>query len=322
MESRRREAATREAAPPSARRPRLARRLARARRRRARRGVRSPVRAAKRRTLASPQRARRCRERRQRGARAERRPIRGRRRSDPSRRGRAGLSRASPSVRDELADSTTSASPSSSTRSGARSPRSPPWRRRLAAFPGRRRRVATLVRLALAACRAIERLVVDVSVASVRSSHSTSASSFATPSRLSSFAARSSRCTSTTTVVVDGDPVRLRQALDNLIANAIVTVPMPESSFTPRRPARPSASRSRTRGRGFPTTSSNASSSSACDSTDDATGIRAGASARPRDRRGTRRLARGRFGSAATGRPSRFALPVPQRQPETAASSS
>jgi signal transduction histidine kinase len=79
-----------------------------------------------------------------------------------------------------------------------------------------------LVRLALAACRAIERIVMDVAIASVRLE----------PVDVSALvrdavAAHRVRGADVAVVVdegllVDGDPVRLRQVVDNLIANALV----------------------------------------------------------------------------------------------------
>jgi two-component system, OmpR family, sensor kinase len=80
----------------------------------------------------------------------------------------------------------------------------------------------TLVRLALAACRAIERIVMDVAIASVHLE----------PVVMSALvrdavAAHRVRGADVTVVVdegllVEGDPVRLRQVVDNLIANALV----------------------------------------------------------------------------------------------------
>jgi signal transduction histidine kinase len=80
----------------------------------------------------------------------------------------------------------------------------------------------TLVRLALAACRAIERIVLDVAIASVHLE----------PVDVSALvrdavAAHRVRGADVAVVVdgglrVDGDPVRLRQVVDNLIANALV----------------------------------------------------------------------------------------------------
>jgi len=82
--------------------------------------------------------------------------------------------------------------------------------------------IPTLVRLALAASRAIERIVLDVAVASVRLE----------PVDLGALvrdavAAHRVRGAEVAVVVddgliVDGDPVRLRQVIDNLIANALV----------------------------------------------------------------------------------------------------
>jgi two-component system sensor histidine kinase BaeS len=80
----------------------------------------------------------------------------------------------------------------------------------------------TLVRLALAACRAIERIVMDVAIASVRFE----------PVDVSALvrdavAAQRVRGADVAAIVddgllTDGDPVRLRQVIDNLIANALV----------------------------------------------------------------------------------------------------
>lgn len=80
----------------------------------------------------------------------------------------------------------------------------------------------TLARLALAACRAIERIVMDVAVASVR----------VEPVDVSALvrdavAAQGIRGADVALVVdeglsVEGDAVRLRQVVDNLIANALV----------------------------------------------------------------------------------------------------
>jgi signal transduction histidine kinase len=80
----------------------------------------------------------------------------------------------------------------------------------------------TLVRLALAACQAIERIVMDVAIASVRLE----------PVDVSALvrdavAAQRVRGADVAAVVdeglrTDGDPVRLRQVVDNLITNALV----------------------------------------------------------------------------------------------------
>ncbi len=78
------------------------------------------------------------------------------------------------------------------------------------------------VRLALAACRAIERIVMDVAIASVRVEP-------VDVSALVSDAVAAHRVRGADLAVVvdegllvDGDPVRLRQVVDNLIANALV----------------------------------------------------------------------------------------------------
>lgn len=79
-----------------------------------------------------------------------------------------------------------------------------------------------LVRLALAACRGIERIVLDLAVASVRS-ELIDAGSVARDA-VGSFELRGADVAAEIgpePLVVDADPVRLRQALDNLIANAL-----------------------------------------------------------------------------------------------------
>jgi signal transduction histidine kinase len=79
-----------------------------------------------------------------------------------------------------------------------------------------------LVRLAVAACRAIERLMVDATVASVRveevdlgglvhdavAAHAVRGADVVVEAR-------------TGDLVIAGDPIRLRQALDNLLVNAV-----------------------------------------------------------------------------------------------------
>jgi signal transduction histidine kinase len=79
-----------------------------------------------------------------------------------------------------------------------------------------------LVRLALAASRSIERIVVDLAIASVRT-EPLDVGALARDA-VASFALRGESITvdsDDTSLFVDGDPVRLRQALDNLIANAL-----------------------------------------------------------------------------------------------------
>lgn len=80
----------------------------------------------------------------------------------------------------------------------------------------------TLARLALAACRAIERIVMDVAVASVRL-ETVDVSALVRDA----VAAQGIRGADVALVVdeglsVEGDAVRLRQVVDNLIANALV----------------------------------------------------------------------------------------------------
>lgn len=79
-----------------------------------------------------------------------------------------------------------------------------------------------LVKLALAACRSIERIVLDLAVASVR----TEAIDVGALARaaVASFSLRGAGVVLEVgdgLLVVDGDVVRLRQALDNLIENAL-----------------------------------------------------------------------------------------------------
>lgn len=80
-----------------------------------------------------------------------------------------------------------------------------------------------LVRLALGACAAIERIVTDIAVASVRP----------VPLDMDAFVSDVVAASALAGIVVDarvesglpqvdGDPVRLRQAVDNLITNAVV----------------------------------------------------------------------------------------------------
>ena len=79
-----------------------------------------------------------------------------------------------------------------------------------------------LVRLALAAARGIERIVMDLAVASVRLEPLDV--DVLVRDAVASFAVRGDSVTSEVDdapLLVDGDPVRLRQVLDNLIANAL-----------------------------------------------------------------------------------------------------
>jgi signal transduction histidine kinase len=79
-----------------------------------------------------------------------------------------------------------------------------------------------LTRLALAACRAIERVVLDVAIASVQLEPLDLRGLVADV--VASHALRGSDVTfdgDEEPLAVDGDPVRLRQVLDNLIANAV-----------------------------------------------------------------------------------------------------
>lgn len=79
-----------------------------------------------------------------------------------------------------------------------------------------------LVRLALAASRGIERIVMDLAVASVHMEPLDVAA--LTRDAVASFAVSGESVTvegDDAPLLLDGDPVRLRQALDNLIANAL-----------------------------------------------------------------------------------------------------
>ena len=79
-----------------------------------------------------------------------------------------------------------------------------------------------LARLAVAACGAIERVVMDVAVASVRAER-TDVGELVRES-VASYVMRGSDVSAQAgdgPLVVDGDAVRLRQVLDNLIANAL-----------------------------------------------------------------------------------------------------
>lgn len=85
--------------------------------------------------------------------------------------------------------------------------------------PGRRE----LVRLATGACAAIERIVTDIAVASVRRTALDIGALVrdVVASRAVGGAMVEARV-DPDLPLVDGDPVRLRQALDNLVANALV----------------------------------------------------------------------------------------------------
>jgi two-component system sensor histidine kinase BaeS len=79
-----------------------------------------------------------------------------------------------------------------------------------------------LVRLALAACRAIERIIVDVAVASVHLERLDAGA--LVRDAVAAHAMRGANVVAlvdATPLDVDGDPVRLRQVVDNLVANAL-----------------------------------------------------------------------------------------------------
>ena len=79
-----------------------------------------------------------------------------------------------------------------------------------------------LVRLSLAACHAIERLVMDAAVASVHFSP-VDLGALTTDAIAAHQGGRADIAVAVEDdLVVDGDPVRLRQVVDNLIANAVV----------------------------------------------------------------------------------------------------
>jgi two-component system OmpR family sensor kinase len=81
---------------------------------------------------------------------------------------------------------------------------------------------ADLARLAVAACRAIERVVLDVAVASVHLEPLDLGA--LADDAVASHALRGTHVAlqrDDDVLLVDGDPVRLRQALDNLVANAL-----------------------------------------------------------------------------------------------------
>lgn len=80
-----------------------------------------------------------------------------------------------------------------------------------------------LVRLTLAACRGIERIVMDLAVASVRLEPLDAGA--LVQDAAASFSVRGAHVlvyADEVPLSVEGDPVRLRQALDNLITNALV----------------------------------------------------------------------------------------------------
>ena len=81
-----------------------------------------------------------------------------------------------------------------------------------------------LVRLAVAACRGIERIVLDVAVASVRLAPLDVGA--LVRDAVATFVVRGVNVTAHVAdgppLVVDGDQVRLRQVFDNLVANALV----------------------------------------------------------------------------------------------------
>jgi signal transduction histidine kinase len=80
-----------------------------------------------------------------------------------------------------------------------------------------------LVRLAVAACRGIERIVLDVAVASVRVAPLEVGA--LVRDAVAAYVVRGANVTAHVAdgpLVVDGDQVRLRQVVDNLVANALV----------------------------------------------------------------------------------------------------
>ncbi len=219
LEPRRREASRRPAAARRRDAGRLARRLAPPRRRRAAGGARPPLRAAERPALAAPKRARRARQRRRarRGARRGRCLVPRLRGRGARGRGRLGGSARTGSASGERRPPR----PCSPTRSAARSP---PSRRIAEAYPAAdaayRQR---LLELARAASRNVQRLVVDA-VGRLRAHRAArrGRNRVATPPRPRRSAAATVRADVAAGLpLVDGDPERLRQALDNLVGNAV-----------------------------------------------------------------------------------------------------
>jgi signal transduction histidine kinase len=80
----------------------------------------------------------------------------------------------------------------------------------------------TLVRLALAACRAIERIVMDVAIASVRLEPVDVSALVRDTVAAHTVRGADVAVSADEGLLVAGDPVRLRQIVDNLIANALV----------------------------------------------------------------------------------------------------
>lgn len=96
--------------------------------------------------------------------------------------------------------------------------------------PGRRE----LARLCLAACSAAERLVTDITIASIRSTDVDLGALVRDSATAFTLAGNAVEVDLDEPVPhVQGDPVRLRQVIDNLLTNATVHAPAPEPGSEP-----------------------------------------------------------------------------------------
>ena len=201
---------------------RLAAGLARAGRRVARVRARSSVRPSKRRSMAPAQRPRRDRERGERRARPARRAERGRRRPDAAGHGRVG-------ARPDRGARRMSAGAGEPGRLAilVHEVRSPVAALQVVADAARHQdlepsALRDVVALALAACSGIERVVTDVAVASVRLEEVDAGSLVRAAAAAASLSGARVRAQVTPGLPpVSADPLRLRQALDSLVSNAL-----------------------------------------------------------------------------------------------------